>query len=139
MANVKQNRSRAASQRKVSKKAVPAKQRVVHQAHGSKARSGLLHGNPAWKPGVSGNPNGRPPKRYCIPDILRCISDEEIAAEIDGRVFNKITNIEAACRAVFRKAKQGDAWANEFIAERTEGKVKQVIENINHDIDVGFE
>ena len=33
-------------------------------------------GNPDWKPGVSGNPNGRPKKEDTYSDILRRVMDE---------------------------------------------------------------
>tara|TARA_B100000965_G_C19599822_1_gene761950 strand:- start:56 stop:364 length:309 start_codon:yes stop_codon:yes gene_type:complete len=68
-----------------------------------------------WKQGRSGNPNGRPKKNLCIPDILKEIGNEE---NIDG-----INNLEMVMRVVFKKALNGEIKAIEFIAERLEGKV----------------
>lgn len=73
--------------------------------------------NGQFKPGVSGNPNGRPPKVRCIPDILLTVGEEEIDTK-DG----KISKLEAVLRMVYKKAFEGQNWAVQFIADRTEGK-----------------
>ena len=70
-----------------------------------------------FKPGQSGNPAGRPKKDFCIPDILRKISDE------DGN--KDMTKLEAVLRVAYQKAAQGDLRAIQFIAERLEGKPHQ--------------
>ena len=67
-----------------------------------------------WKPGQSGNPNGRPPKPRCIVDALRSIGNEPFG-EYESR-------IEALCRLVYDLALKGTPWAVQFIADRTEGK-----------------
>ena len=76
----------------------------------------------AFKPGVSGNPKGRPPKARCIPDILQKIGEEESTE--DGR-YN---NLEVIMRKVFEYAVGGRPWAVQFIAERTEGKAVQPVD-----------
>lgn len=73
-----------------------------------------------WKPGQSGNPNGKAPNVKTIPDILRKIGEEEIDTK-EGT----ITKQEAVLRAVYIHAIKGKPWAVEFIADRTEGKAVQ--------------
>ena len=82
--------------------------------------------NGQFKPGVSGNPNGRPPKVRCIPDILLTVGEEEIDTK-DG----KISKLEAVLRMVYKKAFEGQNWAVQFIADRTEGKAKEIREVTN--------
>lgn len=76
-----------------------------------------------WKPGQSGNPKGRPAKARCIPDIL-----EKIGQEKSGRKKLDPTNIEAVMREVFKLAKEGKAWAVQFIADRLEGRPAQTVD-----------
>lgn len=75
-----------------------------------------------WKPGESGNPNGRPPKIRSIPDILHKIGDEE------GTVDGNLTKLDVVLRKVFDYALEGKAWAVQFIADRTEGKPREYVE-----------
>jgi hypothetical protein len=92
-----------------------------------------------WRANISGNPKGRPPKEKCIPDNLNKIGDE-IAPKtiidelrvIDPRLPTYITNRKAYLLRAYYDAARGDSSARDFIAERTEGKVKQVI-------DLGFD
>jgi len=72
-----------------------------------------------WKPGVSGNPNGRPKGVQSIPDILRKIGDEE------GTKSGDLTKLQYVMRKVFDFAVEGRPWAVQFIADRTEGKAKE--------------
>ena len=74
-----------------------------------------------FKPGVSGNPNGRPKGIQSIPDILRKIGDEEGTA--DGK-----SKLDVIMNKVFQFALEGKPWAVQFIADRTEGKAKEFIE-----------
>ena len=67
-----------------------------------------------WEKGQSGNPNGRPKKNLCIPDILREIGEEQ---GTDGT-----TNLEMIMRVVFKKALKGEMKAIEYISERLEGR-----------------
>ena len=61
-----------------------------------------------FKKGQSGNPNGRPKGTRSIPDMLLKIGAEE--GTKDGQ---------------FEYALEGKSWAVEFLADRTEGKVRQ--------------
>ncbi len=74
-----------------------------------------------WKPGQSGNPNGRPKKNYTIPDLLTKIGEED--GTLDGK-----SKLEVIMYKVFQYALEGKQWAVQFIADRTEGKPKEHIE-----------
>jgi len=94
----------------------------------------LANLKPAQKGEPSRNPKGRPPKVKTIGDILRKIGAEKLpksivesAAEIFPKAAN-MTMLEAAIRMTYVHALKGGAWAIEFIAERTEGKITQPIE-----------
>lgn len=81
-------------------------------------------GNPStkFKKGQSGNPKGRPKKNLHIPDILAKIGSEEISSgNFTGTKLDMIMN------KVYQEAFAGKSWAVQFIAERTEGKVKDII------------
>lgn len=90
-----------------------------------------------WKPGQSGNPNGRPPKEQCIPDILRTIGVgpaskliiEKLKAQYPGREGLDIINArQAMLLTCYYDAQDGDKDAREFIATRTEGKIRDVVQ-----------
>ena len=74
-----------------------------------------------FKPGVSGNPNGRPKGIQSIHDILRKIGEE------DGTVDGK-SKLDVIMYMVFSFALEGKPWAVQFIADRTEGKALDRIE-----------
>jgi len=71
-----------------------------------------------FKPGQSGNPNGRPKGMRSIPDILKKIGDEE--GTLDGK-----SKLDVIMYKVFQFALEGKPWAVQFIADRTEGKAKE--------------
>jgi hypothetical protein len=75
-----------------------------------------------FKKGKSGNPKGRPKKALCIPDILKAIGKEP------GTVDGKHTKLDIVLRKVFEFALDGQAWAIHFIADRTEGRAIQKVE-----------
>ena len=75
-----------------------------------------------FKKGVSGNPNGRPKGTRSIPDMLLKIGGEE------GTKDGQYSKLEVVLRRVFEYALEGKAWAVEFIADRTEGKVRQELQ-----------
>ena len=64
-------------------------------------------------PGVSGNPKGRPKGVQSIPDILKEIGKDKL---------------EVVMRKVFQFAVEGKPWAVQFIADRTEGKALERID-----------
>ena len=89
-----------------------------------------------WKPGQSGNPNGRPPTAKCIPDILRAIGDGPASPDIIKATKERFPNIDektlnarqAMLYTAYHQAEHGDKDAREFIATRTEGKIRDVVQ-----------
>lgn len=74
-----------------------------------------------FKPGTSGNPNGRPKKEFCVPDILR-----KIGKDIDP--LTKKTYYEAMCTKAWKLAASGDKYARDWVTDRTEGKALERID-----------
>jgi hypothetical protein len=72
-----------------------------------------------WKPGQSGNPNGRPKKEFCIPDILRKILKEDSPY---SHPDDKRTVLDEICWKAALQAMGGDKDARAWISDRTEGK-----------------
>lgn len=70
-----------------------------------------------WKPGQSGNPNGRPPKEWTWSGLIKDMMD---ASEEDGEPVK----IKIA-RALRNKAYAGDVQAIKEIGDRIDGKPKQ--------------
>ncbi len=110
---------------------------VVKQRRNKTKKPGGSTGK-GFKSGVSGNPKGRPRKIYHIPDLLIRIGKEKISQpELLEQVkqqfpeIKEITYQEAVLRMVYLYAIQGKGWAVEYIAERTEGKVPQLINVID--------
>lgn len=97
--------------------------------------------------GQSGNPNGRPPKERCIPDILKKLGEQPIEEDPlipptlkkKFRDLGRINKLEALMALVYIYALQGKPWAVEFLAERTEGKVTQPVSGLPDVIRVGYE
>ena len=88
-----------------------------------------------WRPGQSGNPNGRP-KSKTISEMLLAIGTEEIQSDLflSQDIKNKFkkagsdaTKINAVLRMVYMHALKGQSWAVNFIADRTEGKAPETI------------
>tara|TARA_R100000808_G_C2026647_1_gene72375 strand:- start:155 stop:475 length:321 start_codon:yes stop_codon:yes gene_type:complete len=80
--------------------------------------------------GKSGNPNGRPKKAKCIPDILRSITSEKA----DGYE----TKLHQILDNVVNQAIKGDQWSIQFVADRMEGKPAQVINQTIEELPSGF-
>lgn len=76
----------------------------------AKARGGKLSPATEFKPGVSGNPNGRPKK---IPAIDKLLSDKPES------------EYQSVIESLFNKAKRGDVRAIEVLLDRAYGKAKQ--------------
>lgn len=88
---------------------------------------------PKFEKGNAGGP-GRPKKEVCIPDILREIGKEQITPE------DKRTKLQFWLETVYSLACDGEQWASNFIADRTEGKaVQQIISENENTIKVEHE
>lgn len=86
-----------------------------------------------FKKGHAGGP-GRPKKEVCIPDILREIGKEPISPE------DKRTKLQFWLETVYSLACDGEQWASNFIADRTEGKaVQQIVSENENTIKVEHE
>src|SRR5262249_1017773 len=81
-----------------------------------------------WRPGQSGNPNGRPKKETCLTTLLkeeleRPVTDPNLL-EMVGAKVGDVTWAQMIAIALIRKAAKGNERAAEIIFDRTEGKVK---------------
>lgn len=88
----------------------------------------------AWKPGESGNPNGRPKKGYSITEMMQ----EMLANEPDKK--------RALGEAILAKAMSGDVAAQKAIWNYMDGMPTQGLEltgkdggSVEHNITVTFE
>jgi len=70
----------------------------------------------AWKPGESGNPEGRAASRPFLAALERAIKQN------DGKA------LRAAADKVLAMAEAGEPWAIQFLADRTDGKARQQLE-----------
>ncbi len=84
-----------------------------------------------WKPGQSGNPNGRPPKNVALSDILKELGLESIE---DIETKDKKTRNELLAKVMWKKALKGDMLAINTVLERKDGKLKEHI--VTEDITV---
>lgn len=82
-----------------------------------------------FKPGQSGNPEGRPKGTKNLSTILREMLELEI--EVDGV---KITQKDAIIKQLIKKSTAGELNAIQEVFDRTEGKAKQ---EIKHEIQKG--
>ncbi len=84
-----------------------------------------------FKPGVSGNPHGRPKKEYCLTDILK--EQGNIEDELD-ELGNVISRKEAIGRKLWAIAMAGDPVLLKYLFDRIDGKPLQTIEaNVKRD------
>lgn len=87
----------------------------------------LPAGMKPWKPGQSGNPNGRPKKGTAIADCMR----EYLAGTIDTE-GGKITRQQALVKAIFAKAMKGGDAAQRLMLQYIDGMPKQQIDHTHH-------
>jgi len=88
-----------------------------------------------FKPGKSGNPLGRPVTERCIPEILRRIGNDPappsvrrfLSKQFPTRDLTNLDNREATLLRAYYDADRGKDSARDFIANRTEGKVRDRI------------
>ena len=77
-----------------------------------------------FKKGQSGNPRGRPPKEYCLTDILKEQGNLEDVETKEGKIARK----EAIARKLWSMAMDGDVQALKYLYDRVDGKPLQQIE-----------
>lgn len=86
----------------------------------------------SWKPGQSGNPKGKPKGTKSISTFLRKLLDKEISAPRGSELASgKITVAERLALSLISQANLGNIRAAVEILDRTEGKVKDVVEQTN--------
>ena len=74
-----------------------------------------------FKKGQSVNPKGRPKGTTSIASLIKKIGAENISAKSEH------DKLEFIMRKVFDFAVQGESWAVHFIADRLEGKPREVV------------
>ena len=79
-------------------------------------RGGKISPATEFKPGQSGNPNGRPKK---LPEL------DKLLADVLGEEKDGLTAAEAILKALRMKAAKGDIRAAEVLLDRAYGKAKQ--------------
>lgn len=79
-----------------------------------------MAGNPNWKPGVSGNPNGRPRKQRALSELLRTVGNL--------RGDDGVPKKRALAEMVWSLALKGDLVAARMIYEYCDGKPMQRVE-----------
>jgi hypothetical protein len=82
-------------------------------------RGGKISPATEFKPGQSGNPNGRPKK---LPEL------DKLLADVLGEEKDGLTAAEAILKALRMKAAKGDIRAAEVLLDRAYGKAKQITE-----------
>lgn len=85
-----------------------------------------------WTKGQSGNPAGRPKRVKSIADAVARFGKLEAPEAIRQKMakhfgvhVDKVTVWDAWILRIWVAALDGDSWATQFIAERTEGKVRE--------------
>ena len=110
-----------------SKKPTKAKESVLKQRMNNE---GGITGK-GFKPGISGNPNGRPKKENCVSDLLRNKGDE---IQADGK-----TKLQAVIETLYQRANEGELKAIDMIFDRLEGKPAQKLEVEETLLPTGFD
>lgn len=82
-------------------------------------RGGKISPATEFKPGQSGNPNGRPRK---LPELDKLLADVLGQQNDDGK-----TAAENILEALYKRALKGDTRAAEILMDRAYGKAKQEI------------
>ena len=77
-----------------------------------------------FMPGKSGNPKGRPKKTPSIPDLLQKHGD--LIHEETGK-----KQLDVVMKNVYDLAIDGEKWAVQFIADRTEGRAIERVQTQN--------
>ena len=87
-----------------------------------------------WKPGQSGNPDGRPPKRECLTSLLKEEIEKVNPEDTEGRTWKELLVL-----ATMQLALKGNRGALKEVWERVDGKVQQAVafeDSQAHSVDV---
>lgn len=79
-----------------------------------------------WKPGVSGNPKGRPKKEHTLTSLIKEELGKLVENDPKGRTYEQAL-AEAIVKASIPRTLKGDGRLAELILERTEGRVPQQV------------
>lgn len=85
----------------------------------------MARNSTTWKPGQTGNPNGRPPRGETLTDILRVKLRE---LKVKGKGNKPIEAKEALMITLLNIAMAGDLRAIQYIMDRVDGKPVQMSE-----------
>ena len=77
-----------------------------------------------FKKGQSGNPKGRPPKEYCLTDILRAQGELEDVETPAGKIARK----QAIAQKLWSMAMGGDVQSLKYVYDRIDGKPRESID-----------
>ena len=77
-----------------------------------------------FKPGKSGNPKGRPPKEYCLTDILKDQGNLEDVESGDKKISRK----QAIAQKLWAMAMSGDVQAMKYLYDRVDGRPRESVD-----------
>ncbi len=118
-----------------SLKAVNPQRKAKEMIESDKQRNNREANLKPFKPGQSGNPNGRPKKEACYTSCLKEIADQVPELLPDGRDNkDKRTWAWIIAQKTILDAAKGDTAARKEYAERVDGKVKEVVEQTVKDV-----
>lgn len=124
---------------------------VKSDIHAPLVKTGKIDGRKnlpqLFKKGEVRNPNGRPPAHKCIPDILRAVGQQPGSPDVIKMLqkhyptidISKSNALQVSMYMVYLQAQKGDDRAREFIANRTEGKLKEFISVADANVVVDIE
>ena len=95
------------------------KVKAVKQPRNNRAAHLAKH---TWKPGISGNPRGRPRNAECLTSLLKVEIEKLCPTDTDGRTWKELLVI-----GTMRLAIAGSATALKEVWERMDGKVTQLL------------
>lgn len=81
---------------------------------------------PGWPKGVSGNPNGWP---RGTPRVSQAVA--RLLSQKAGEKFKPVNKADVIARSLFNRAVRGNVEAIKELLNRTEGRVKEVVEVID--------
>lgn len=86
-----------------------------------------------WKPGKSGNPNGRPKKELSLISIIKAELESPAYSkdgdQIRDRDGNPLTWAQVLGKSIVRQAGKGNSVAMKELLDRIDGKVPQPLEH----------